>query len=87
MGIKKGITVRAETDRDATVMAACAAIHAAAPVAGCFSIQLIRTDAGNVKPIRNQSQNFHDGVPGAGRWRRFYRAVSRWRAGAESSAV
>lgn len=51
VAIKRGITLRAETDRDEDVMAACAAIHAASPVAGCFNIQLIRTAAGDVKPF------------------------------------
>lgn len=51
VGLKKGITLRAETDRDEPVIAACAAIHAASPVAGCFNIQLVKTDTGDVKPF------------------------------------
>lgn len=48
---KRGITLRAETDRDGAVVAACAAIHAASPAPGCFNIQLVRTAAGDVKPF------------------------------------
>jgi carbamoyl-phosphate synthase large subunit len=51
IGIKRGITLRAETDRDEAVMAACAAIHKAQPVAGCFNIQLVKTVEGAVKPF------------------------------------
>ena len=51
VGIKKGITLRAETDRDEHVIAACAAIHAAQPVPGCYNIQLVKTEAGEVKPF------------------------------------
>ena len=39
VGLKRGITLRAETDPDAAVTAACRAIHAASPVPGCFNIQ------------------------------------------------
>ncbi|MSO55876.1 MAG: ATP-grasp domain-containing protein [Acidobacteria bacterium] len=49
--IKRGITLRAETDRDDTVIAACVAIHAASPAAGCFNVQLVKTEAGDVKPF------------------------------------
>jgi carbamoyl-phosphate synthase large subunit len=49
--IKRGITLRAETDRDAAVMEACAAIHAASPASGCFNIQLVKTTGGEVKPF------------------------------------
>jgi carbamoyl-phosphate synthase large subunit len=49
--VKRGITLRAETDHDASVTAACAAIHASSPVAGCFNIQLTKTAAGEVKPF------------------------------------
>lgn len=51
VGIKRGITLRAETDHAETVIAACVAIHAASPVAGCFNIQLVKTEAGDVKPF------------------------------------
>ena len=49
--IKKGITLRAETDRDEHVIAACVAIHAAQPVSGCYNIQLIKAETGDVKPF------------------------------------
>jgi carbamoyl-phosphate synthase large subunit len=49
--VKKGITLRAETDRDGAVIAACAAIHAASRVTGCFNIQLVKNAAGEVKPF------------------------------------
>lgn len=51
VAIKRGITLRAETDRDEAVIAACAAVHAASPAAGCFNIQLVKTAAGDVKPF------------------------------------
>ena len=51
VAIKRGITVRAETDRDGSVVAACTAIHAASPAAGCVNIQLVKTAAGDVKPF------------------------------------
>jgi len=49
--LKRGITLRAQTDRDPQVEAACAAIHAADPVSGCFNIQVIKTETGEVKPF------------------------------------
>ena len=51
VGIKRGITLRAETDRDVAVTAACVALHAAQPVAGCFNIQLVKAEGGEVKPF------------------------------------
>lgn len=51
VGIKRGITLRAATVSDEQVIAACEAIHAASPVAGCYNIQLIKTEDGNVKPF------------------------------------
>lgn len=51
VGIKKGITLRAETDRDAAVIAACEAIHRAHPVSGCFNIQVVKSDSGAVMPF------------------------------------
>jgi carbamoyl-phosphate synthase large subunit len=49
--LKRGITLRAETDCDEAVVTACAAIHAAQPVAGCFNIQVVKTESGEVKPF------------------------------------
>lgn len=51
VGVKKGITLRAQTRRDQDVMAACASIHAAEPVSGCYNIQLVKSLAGDVKPF------------------------------------
>jgi len=51
VGIKRGITLRAETDCDEAVIVACAAIHAAEPVPGCYNIQLVKTEAGDAKPF------------------------------------
>lgn len=51
VGLKRGITLRAETDHDAQVTQVCAAIHAASPVSGCFNIQLIKGAAGDVRPF------------------------------------
>ncbi len=51
VGIKRGITLRGETDRDDAVMAACVAIHEAQPVAGCFNVQLVKAATGDVKPF------------------------------------
>ncbi|MBN1548066.1 MAG: ATP-grasp domain-containing protein [Syntrophaceae bacterium] len=48
---KRGITLRAYTDRDEQVIAACSAIHAAFPVPGCYNIQLIKTATGKVMPF------------------------------------
>jgi carbamoyl-phosphate synthase large subunit len=49
--IKKGITIRAETDCDTAIINACEAIHNANPVVGCYNIQLVRTKSGDVKPF------------------------------------
>lgn len=51
VGIKRGITLRAETERDEAVIAACISIHAASPVPGCYNIQLTRSATGEVKPF------------------------------------
>lgn len=48
---KRGITLRGSTDGDNAVVAACAAIHAAWPVAGCYNIQVIKDATGKVKPF------------------------------------
>jgi len=49
--IKKGITLRAETDCDEEVIATCVKIHEAQPVAGCFNVQLVKTPEGVAKPF------------------------------------
>jgi carbamoyl-phosphate synthase large subunit len=51
VGVKKGITIRAETHCDAAIMNACKAIHAANPVVGCYNIQLVRMENGEVMPF------------------------------------
>jgi len=51
VAVKRGITIRARTVRDEAVIAACAAIHAADPVAGCFNVQAVKTAGGAVKPF------------------------------------
>ena len=48
VGIKRGITLRAETRRDERVEAACCKIHAADPVPGCYNIQLILQEDGRI---------------------------------------
>jgi carbamoyl-phosphate synthase large subunit len=49
--IKRGITLRASTDNQPLVIAACRAIHAALPAAGCYNIQLMLTANGQVFPF------------------------------------
>jgi carbamoyl-phosphate synthase large subunit len=51
VGIKRGITLRAETEYEPCVIAACHAIHKAIPAAGCYNIQLIMTAKGEVLPF------------------------------------
>lgn len=51
VGIKKGITLSARTDHDDAVIAACVAIHTAYPVPGCYNIQLVKAESGEVKPF------------------------------------
>lgn len=51
VGLKKGITLRATTDFDSSIVAACFAIHLSWPVSGCYNIQLIKTESGEIKPF------------------------------------
>ncbi|EMO43063.1 ATP-grasp domain-containing protein [Leptospira noguchii] len=51
VGIKKGITIRAMTDFDQSIISACFAIHLNWPVSGCYNIQLIKTDSKEIKPF------------------------------------
>jgi carbamoyl-phosphate synthase large subunit len=51
VALKKGITVRAATDHDEGVIAACVKIHAVQPVSGIYNIQCIKTADGAVKPF------------------------------------
>ncbi len=48
VGIKRGITLRAETCQDDAVEAACIRIHESNPVPGCYNIQLIRQADGRI---------------------------------------
>lgn len=49
--VKRGITLRAETEAHPTVINACAAIHRALPTAGCYNIQLYLTPDQRVLPF------------------------------------
>lgn len=49
--IKRGITLRAETEAQPAVIAACAAIHRAVPTTGCYNIQLCLTPDGRALPF------------------------------------
>lgn len=51
VGIKRGITIRAETEAEPQVIAACRVIHHAIPTAGCYNIQLMLTAEGRVLPF------------------------------------
>lgn len=48
---KRGITVHGETDPNPAVVAACKAIHEAAPAAGCYNIQLKLPPDGRALPF------------------------------------
>lgn len=51
VGVKRGITLRAETEAEPRVIAACRAVHQAVPTGGCYNIQLIMTPEGKVLPF------------------------------------
>jgi len=51
VGLKRGITLRARTEAEPTVMAACKAIHHAIPTPGCYNVQLILTRGGEALPF------------------------------------
>lgn len=51
VGVKRGITLRAETEADSRVMSACSAIHQAIPTGGCYNIQLMLSPEGQVLPF------------------------------------
>jgi carbamoyl-phosphate synthase large subunit len=48
---KRGITLHAKTVENPVVDASCRAIHAAYPTAGCYNVQLILTDKGQILPF------------------------------------
>ncbi len=49
--IKKGITIRAETDDNKYVLEACKKIHEVMPTKGCYNIQLMLTKDNEVYPF------------------------------------
>ena len=49
--IKRGITLRAETEAEPRVISACREIHRAVTTGGCYNIQLILTPEGGVFPF------------------------------------
>lgn len=49
--LKRGITLRAETEANAAVIDVCAAIHRALPTTGCYNIQLCLTSNQSVLPF------------------------------------
>ena len=51
IGIKRGITIRAETDAEPRVVAACQAIHEAISTEGCYNVQLMLTSDGRILPF------------------------------------
>ena len=51
VGVKRGITLRAETEAEPRVMTACRSVHQALPTGGCYNIQLIMTPEGRVFPF------------------------------------
>jgi len=51
VNLKRGITIRAETEAEPRVTAACYAIHKNIPTKGCYNIQLMLTAEGKVLPF------------------------------------
>jgi carbamoyl-phosphate synthase large subunit len=51
VGLKRGVTLRGETDHDEAVIALCVAIHKADPFSGIVNIQCIKAEDGTVKPF------------------------------------
>jgi carbamoyl-phosphate synthase large subunit len=49
--VKRGITLRAETEAESKVIFACVAIHQAVPTKGTYNIQLMLTPKGEVLPF------------------------------------
>jgi carbamoyl-phosphate synthase large subunit len=49
--MKRGITIRAETEAEPRVIKACSAIHQAIPTGGCYNVQLILSKDGEVLPF------------------------------------
>ena len=51
VGIKRGITLRAETDNNPIVIEGCVAIHETLPTVGCYNIQILLTNDDKVMPF------------------------------------
>ena len=51
VSLKRGVTIRAETDQASVVVAACRAVHAAFPTPGAFNVQLMLTQSGDAVPF------------------------------------
>lgn len=51
VALKKGITIRANTEHNEKIFNACKKIHAAYHVPGIYNIQLIVTEIGDIKPF------------------------------------
>jgi carbamoyl-phosphate synthase large subunit len=51
VGVKRGITLRAETEAEPRVMTSCRSVHQSLPTSGCYNIQLILTPEGRVFPF------------------------------------
>lgn len=51
VGVKRGITLRAETEAEPRVMTFCRSVHQALPTSGCYNIQLIMTPEWKVFPF------------------------------------
>ena len=51
VGIKRGITIRAEVDFNEKVINACAKIHESLPTSSTYNIQLMLLDDGSVMPF------------------------------------
>lgn len=51
VGVKRGVTIHAETEAEPRVIAACRAIHEACPTCGCYNIQLMLTAEGKAFPF------------------------------------
>lgn len=51
VSVKRGITLRAETDTESQVIAVCRKIHQAIPASGCYNIQLMLTAEGKALPF------------------------------------
>ena len=51
VGMKRGITLRAETEAEPRVAEACCAVHQAISAEGCYNIQLMLTPKGDIFPF------------------------------------